>query len=93
VRGLQRGDRSLVTGAAERVMLDYAEALTRDPAGMSEASGVSRLREAGWSDRAILDITLVVSYFNFVNRMADGLGVQLEPGYAERYGNGIPDPA
>jgi alkylhydroperoxidase family enzyme len=39
---------------------------------------IARLRKAGWSDRAILDLTLVVGYFAFVNRIADGLGVQLE---------------
>jgi len=37
-------------------------------------------RKAGWSDRAILDTTLVISYFTFVDRIADGLGVQLEEG-------------
>ncbi len=39
---------------------------------------IARLRSAGWSDRAILDLTLVVGYFAFVNRIADGLGVELE---------------
>jgi len=38
------------------------------------------LREAGLTDREILDLALIVGYFAFVNRLADGLGVELEPG-------------
>jgi alkylhydroperoxidase family enzyme len=44
---------------------------------------VARLREAGWNDTAILDLNLVVSYFAFVNRLADGLGVGLEPRWGQ----------
>ncbi len=40
--------------------------------------GVEQLREHGFDDRAILDICLVVSYYNFANRVADGLGIELE---------------
>lgn len=39
---------------------------------------VSALREAGLDDRGIVDANQVVSYFNYVNRVADGLGVELE---------------
>ena len=59
-------------------MLDYAVKLTRDPGGMT-ARDVDRLREAGFDDRAILDICQVAAYYNYVNRLADGLGVELEP--------------
>jgi alkylhydroperoxidase family enzyme len=52
--------------------------LTVEPWACGETD-IARLRKAGWSDRAILDLTLVVAYFAFVNRIADGLGVQLEP--------------
>lgn len=62
---------------AERTLLDFAVKLTRAPWTCSEAD-VNHLREAGWSDRAILDLTLVVGYFAFVNRIANGLGVELE---------------
>ncbi len=61
----------------ERALVDYAVALTRDPAtGRKEA--VEGLRAAGFDDEAILHATEVVSYFNYVNRMVHGLGVELE---------------
>lgn len=46
---------------------------------MTEAD-VKRLREVGLSDRAIHDATQVIAYFNYINRIADGLGVDLEQG-------------
>ena len=58
-------------------MLDYAVKLTRKPWAMVEHDVVT-LREAGWSDAAILDVNLVTGYYAFANRLADGLGVQLE---------------
>jgi len=58
-----------------RAMLRYAVKLTRAPSEMTEAD-VEALREAGLSDTAILDVAQVVAYFNFVNRMAVGLGVE-----------------
>ena len=45
---------------------------------MTEAD-VSALRAGGFSDRDVVDANQVVSYFNYVNRVADGLGVELEP--------------
>ncbi|MCH8274395.1 MAG: peroxidase [Armatimonadetes bacterium] len=59
-------------------MLAYAEKLTLRPAECG-AGDVERLRNAGWSDRAISDMAQVVGYFNYINRIADGLGVDLEP--------------
>jgi alkylhydroperoxidase family enzyme len=58
-------------------LLDFAVKLTREPWACAETD-ITRLRSAGWSDRAILDLTLVVGYFAFVNRIAQGLGVELE---------------
>jgi len=58
-------------------MLAYALKLTRTPAEMT-ADDVEALRAAGFDDRAIHDICAVVAYFAFVNRIADGLGVELE---------------
>jgi len=64
-------------GAADRVMLEYAAKLTQEPWNMVERD-VLALREAGFSDEAILDVNQVTSYYAFVNRLADGLGVELE---------------
>lgn len=58
-------------------ILAYAERLTREPASVEEAD-IRRMRNAGLSDEAVLHACEVVSYFNYVNRMADGLAVQLE---------------
>jgi uncharacterized peroxidase-related enzyme len=58
-------------------LLAYAERLTRHPASIT-ARDVERMRDAGLEDAAILHACEVTSYFNFVNRVADGLGVQLE---------------
>lgn len=58
-------------------ILGFAEQLTRTPAVMREQD-IERLRDAGLEDRGILDVVQVVAYFNFVNRLADGLGVALE---------------
>ena len=60
-------------------MLDYAVKLTLTPAAVTRAD-VDRLREHGFIDRGILDICQVTAYFAFVNRLADGLGVELEDG-------------
>jgi len=55
-------------------MLEYADKLTRTPMDM-DASDVENLREVGFTDEDILNINLITSYFNFVNRIALGLGV------------------
>ena len=64
-------------------MLDYASKLTRDPGGVT-GDDAGALRAAGFSDRAILDICQIVAYYNYVNRLADGLGVELEDGWETR---------
>jgi uncharacterized peroxidase-related enzyme len=63
--------------APDRAMLDYAVKLTLEPWNMGEEE-VQALRAAGFSDAAILDINQVTGYYAFVNRLADGLGVELE---------------
>lgn len=60
--------------AQERVMLDYVVQLTRDATRISQADHV-RLREAGFDDQGILQITLIAAWFNYINRVADALGV------------------
>lgn len=63
-------------------MLAYVEKLTSAPGEMNEAD-VGFLRDAGFSDRDILDISEVVGYYAYVNRIADGLGVALETWVAD----------
>jgi len=62
---------------ADRAMLTYAVKLTLTPWEMVQAD-VVLLREAGFSDADILDINQVTGYYAYVNRLADGLGVELE---------------
>jgi alkylhydroperoxidase family enzyme len=59
-------------------MLEYAVKLTRSPHSIEE-SDIEALRGAGFDEAGILDICQVASYYNYVNRLADGLGVELEP--------------
>lgn len=61
---------------ADRAMLDYVVLLTREP--HAAQSGAAALREAGFEDAAILDVCQVAAYYNYVNRLAEGLSVQLE---------------
>ncbi len=77
--GALAGDyRTAPLGPADRALLDYAVKLTRTPQEIV-AADVERLREAGFDDRAIHDICAIAGYYAFVNRIADGLGVELEP--------------
>ncbi|WP_419936751.1 carboxymuconolactone decarboxylase family protein [Candidatus Palauibacter sp.] len=64
---------------ADRAMLDYAARLTRSP-GEVTATDVEALRARGFDDRAIHDMCAIAGYYAFVNRIADGLGVELEHG-------------
>ena len=66
-------------------MAGYAEKLTRQPEAM-DAGDVEALRTAGLTDVEILDVCQIVAYFNFVNRLADGLGVELESYWEEADG-------
>jgi uncharacterized peroxidase-related enzyme len=59
---------------AERAMLDYVAQLTRDAQRVAPED-LDRLRQYGFSDTAILQINLIASWFNYINRVADGLGV------------------
>ncbi len=58
----------------DRAMLDYAAKLTRHAVRVSPED-LDRLRQVGFDDRGILQINLIASYFNYINRVADGLGV------------------
>lgn len=61
------------------MLLDFVRDLTLNP--RSDEARVEALTEIGWSDNAILDATMIAGYFNFVNRVALGLGVELEADY------------
>ena len=78
VRRLQDGDRAVVKDAADTAMLDYVEKLTLSPASVLRED-VDGLRAVGFSDADVLDIAQVTAYYAFVNRLAEGLGVELEP--------------
>jgi uncharacterized peroxidase-related enzyme len=58
----------------DKVMLDYAVQITRDATRISSADH-ERLRGVGFDDKGILQITLIASWFNYINRVADALGV------------------
>jgi uncharacterized peroxidase-related enzyme len=61
----------------DRVMLDYVVKLTKDATKCSRQD-IEGLRGAGFDDRGILQITLIASWFNYINRVADSLGVGRE---------------
>ena len=64
-------------------MLEFAEKLTLTPSNMREADA-QKLRDAGWTDRDILDIVHVCAYFNFRVRVVDGLGLEVADWQIER---------
>lgn len=63
--------------APERAMVDYVVKVTRDATRVSPADH-ERLRRNGFDDKAILQITLIAAWFNYINRVADALGVGRE---------------
>lgn len=65
-----------------RAILGYAEKLTLTPSAMV-ADDLTPMRDAGLTDEGILHACEVTSYFNYINRMADGLGVTLEPDWSD----------
>src|SRR5689334_14797159 len=78
-RAIATDYRSANLAARDRVLLDAAVALTCEPAERTRAD-VERLREYGFSDEAIVRATAIAAYYNFSNRLACALGVELEPG-------------
>jgi uncharacterized peroxidase-related enzyme len=66
----------------ERAMVEYVVQLTKDATQISRRDHV-RLREVGFDDKAILQITLIAAWFNYINRVADALGVGRGEGEAE----------
>jgi alkylhydroperoxidase family enzyme len=78
VRGLQTTPISAPhLRPAEQALLAYADVLTLTPWLVTSAH-IDALRNVGYDDRAIHDACAIIGYFAFVNRLANGLGVQLE---------------
>jgi alkylhydroperoxidase family enzyme len=74
VDALKADYRSTPMPEQDRVMLEYVEQITRDATQISPAFH-DRLRAVGFDDKGILQITLIASWFNYINRVADALGV------------------
>lgn len=74
MEALRRDYTTAPISEAERVMLDYVVQLTKDATRITPEHH-ERLRAAGFDDRGILQITLIASWFNYINRVADALGV------------------
>jgi uncharacterized peroxidase-related enzyme len=77
VRSLEHDYTRAPITPAERVMLDYVVKLTKDATRIGPQDH-DQLRAVGFDDRAILQITLIASWFNYINRVADALGVGQE---------------
>jgi uncharacterized peroxidase-related enzyme len=74
--------------AREVALLDYAVKLTQAPRGVSRAD-LDALRGLGYADEQLVDAVHCIGYFNFINRVLDGLGVDPEPGM--RYARPVAD--
>jgi uncharacterized peroxidase-related enzyme len=74
VEAIKRDYRSAPIEERDRLMLDYVSQLTKDATKIGPEYH-ARLRTAGFDDRGILQITLIASWFNYINRVADALGV------------------
>lgn len=74
VVALQKDYRSAPISEQDRAMLDYVVKLTKDATRVSPDDH-AKLRAVGFDDRGILQITLIASWFNYINRVADALGV------------------
>ncbi len=74
VAALQRDYRTAPISEQDKVMVEYVVKLTRDATQCSRADH-DKLRSAGFDDRGILQITLIAAWFNYINRVADALGV------------------
>ena len=66
-----------------RALCDYAVKLTRGPAAVGRED-VDALRAHGWDDAAIHDAIQVIAYFNYINRIAEGVGIDPEPEWTSK---------
>jgi uncharacterized peroxidase-related enzyme len=79
VAALEEDYRNAPISEQEKVMLDYVVQITRDATRISPADH-DRLRSVGFDDQGVLQITLIASWFNYINRVADALGVGRQSG-------------
>jgi len=77
VGALQENYKTAPISEQDKVMLDFVVQLTRDATRLSQEDH-ERLRAVGFDDKGILQITLLASWFNYINRVADALGVGRE---------------
>ena len=77
VEALEKDYTTAPIESRDRLMLDYVVKLTKDATKVWK-DDIDRLRAAGFDDRGILQITLIASWFNYINRVADALGVGRE---------------
>jgi uncharacterized peroxidase-related enzyme len=78
VEALKRDYRTAPISQQDRVMLDYVVKLSKDAVECSPAD-IQALRAVGFDDQGILQITLIAAWFNYINKVADALGVGREP--------------
>ena len=74
VAAIREDYRTAPISEKDKVMLGYVEQLTRDATRIGRADH-ERLRAVGFDDKGILQVTLIASWFNYINRVADALGV------------------
>ncbi len=77
VEALEKDYKNAPISDQDRVMLDHVVKLTKDATKVSK-DDIEGLRKAGFDDRGILQITLIASWFNYINRVVDSLGVGRE---------------
>ena len=77
VEALEKDYTTAPISPQDRLMLDYVVKVTKDATKVGKGDH-ERLRAAGFDDRAILQITLIAAWFNYINRVADALGVGRE---------------
>lgn len=85
IERLKKSFKNTELNTADESLCQYAIGLTLHPDDFENVNGAEKLHQAGFGDRAILDATLVIAYFNFVNRIVLALGVTLEEEAGEGY--------
>ena len=77
VAAIRKDFRTAPISEQDRVMLEYVETLTKDATRLGREDQ-EKLKAVGFDDRGILQVTLIASWFNYINRVADALGVGRE---------------